>query len=163
MHHDAHIFQRFIEWSKQQEHIELYLSTAQLEFQSHIRIHQLGFIPESKYGSFLSKMDWAIVVQNSKVGELSLPSRVYNYFASALPVIAICSHNSALWKEVKTLEAGVCLDYEQMEFSEKLKNVLINPSISNKYKEKLRNQNGQFSSEQAMKFVDLFLNAKKDY
>ena len=161
--HDVHIFRKFIEWSVQQEHIELYLSTAQLEYQSHPKIHQLGFIPESQYGSFLSQMDWALVVQNSKVGALSLPSRVYNYFASALPVLAFCGRRSALWNVVSEIEAGVCFDYDQMDFSGKLEELLIDPSLSNTCKEKLHDQKGRFSSDQSMKFVDLITNAETDY
>ena len=60
----------------------------------------MDLVPESLYLSLLKNADLLISHESGKLRDMSVPSKLTNYRASAKPILVVCSPQSATYFEV---------------------------------------------------------------
>jgi len=82
-------------------------------------VHFMSYVAEGDYNKLLASSDCHIVIHSPGMDSYNLPGKVYSYFASGRPVIAISDKNSELSRLISESKAGITVST-----SEELQNII---------------------------------------
>lgn len=74
------------------------------------RVEMLGLVSEDRLDQELAQASIGLVSQRSDIPEFNLPSKLMNYFANALPIVAAVGHDTEVAALVKSTGSGWIVD-----------------------------------------------------